>query len=89
MQSAEQGQLMLVTALGGPKEVRTRLTDLGFTPGTPVCVLSRSHDSIIVKVRGSRIMLNNLLASNISVEQGRQEGGLFSGKYPSKYCFSR
>lgn len=89
MQSANQGQLMIVTALGGSKEVRARLTDLGFTPGTPVCVLSRSHESIIVKVRGSRIMLNNLLASNIKVEQGREEGGFYSGKYQSEYCFGR
>ncbi len=89
MHSADQGQLMLVTALGGSKEVRARLTDLGFTPGTPVCVLSRSHESIIVKIRGSRIMLNNLLASNIKVEQGREEGGFYSGKYQSQYCFGR
>ena len=89
MQSANQGQLMRVTALGGPKDIRARLTDLGFTPGTPVCVISRSQESVIVKVRGSRIMLNNLLAANIKVQQGREEGGFFSGKYPSKYCFGR
>ncbi|TWH46169.1 FeoA family protein [Sporomusa sp. KB1] len=89
IQSMDQGQLMIVTALGGSREVRARLTDLGFTPGTPVGILSRSYESIIVKVRGSRIMLNNLLASAIYVEQGRDEGGVYSGKYQSQYCLGR
>ncbi|HWR08923.1 FeoA family protein [Sporomusa sp.] len=66
--NAVPSQLMIVTALGGPREVRSRLTDLGFTPGTPVCVLSRTNESVIVKVRGSRIMLNNSLACNIAVK---------------------
>ena len=87
--TVDQGQLMIVTALGGPREVRVRLTDLGFTPGTPICVLSRSHESVIVKVRGGRIMLNNHLAANIEVEQGQEKGGLYSGKFQSKYCFGR
>lgn len=89
MNAAGQGQLMIVTSLGGPREVRVRLTDLGFTPGTPICVLSRSQESIIVKVRGGRIMLNKLLAASIEVEQGQEKGGLYSDKFPSKYCFGR
>lgn len=89
MDGSKQGQLMLVSAIGGSKEVRARLTDLGFTPGTPVCVLSKSHDSIIVKVRGSRIMVNNQLAANIKIAQPRQEGGRYHGTYTSQYCFSR
>ena len=89
MQSVDQGQLMIVTALGGSREVRTRLTDLGFTPGTPICIINRSQDSVIIKVRGSRIMLNNALASAIKVEQGQDEGGFYRGKYQSQYCFGR
>lgn len=68
LHNMDTSQLMIVAALGGTREVRARLTDLGFTPGTPVAVLSRSHESVIVKVRGSRIMLNNSLACNIKVK---------------------
>lgn len=69
-------QLMIVIALDGSKEMRRRLTDLGFTPGTPVCVISRTCKSIIVKLKGKYIMLSKQMAYTVKVEQGREKRGL-------------
>lgn len=57
-----------VVRIDGPHDIRMRLTDLGFTTATPVCVVSRNGQSILVQVRGSRIMLNNVLAGYINVQ---------------------
>lgn len=65
---ADLSQQLTVTTLEGSREVQECLADLGFTPGTPVSVVSRNKNSVIIKVRNSHIMLNNTLASSIKVQ---------------------
>ncbi|WP_143122557.1 FeoA family protein [Sporomusa acidovorans] len=48
---------------------------MGFTPGTPVCVISRTCESIIVKLKGRYIMLSKQMAYTVKVEQGREREG--------------
>ena len=67
-QQANQVILKIVTALGGPQEVRERLMKLGFKTGTPVCILSSDDEFRIFKVRGIRIRLHRFIAEQIRIE---------------------
>lgn len=57
----------IVIAVTGEGDVRRRLEELGFVPGTKVEVLSRAGDGVIVDVRGSRIAIDSKLADCIVI----------------------
>lgn len=57
----------IVIAVTGEGDVRRRLEELGFVPGTKVKVLSRAGDGVIVDVRGSRVAIDSRLADCIVV----------------------
>ncbi len=48
-------------------KIHSHLEDLGFVPGAPIKVISRSGKNIIVKVKGTRIALSTELAQAITV----------------------
>ncbi|BBB89469.1 MAG TPA: FeoA family protein [Methylomusa anaerophila] len=64
---ANRNRKWIVTDLGGSREERSRLSDLGFIPGTPVYVVSCHPTALVISVRGSRIMLNHSMARHIHV----------------------
>lgn len=65
---ANEGRALQVVHVDGTAPIRTRLTELGFTPGVKVCVISKNNECVIVKVRDSRIMLNCLMACRVNVQ---------------------
>ena len=52
---------------GGDSETRRFLENLGFLPGVQVTVLSALGGSVIVRVKGSRIALNEDMARRILI----------------------
>ena len=61
------GEPMPIKKIGGGKEIRKFLENLGFVPGSPVTVLTCIDGSVIVNLRESRVALNSMMASKIMV----------------------
>ncbi|MDR1133732.1 MAG: ferrous iron transport protein A [Synergistaceae bacterium] len=61
------GEPMPIKKVGGGKELRKFLENLGFVPGDPVTVLTHIGGSVIVSLRESRVALNSMMASKIMV----------------------
>lgn len=64
------GQTYCIRRISGPDEVRQHLAELGFVAGEPVTVLSAIGGNLILSVKGSRIALDNALASRIMIQRG-------------------
>ena len=64
---AELGQPQIIKRIGGSPEVKKHLEDLGFCVGSSVTVINRLGGNVIVKVKESRIAINEDLARRIMV----------------------
>ncbi|MBQ6029447.1 MAG: ferrous iron transport protein A [Treponema sp.] len=64
---AESGKPQIVKKIGGNDEVKRHLENLGFTVGSTVCVVNSLAGNVIVKVKESRIAINEDLARRIMV----------------------
>ena len=63
----EKDQPQIIRKIGGSPEVKKHLEDLGFNVGGEVSVISTLGENLIVKVKESRIALNDDLARKIMV----------------------
>ncbi len=64
---AEQGRSMIVKKIGGSPEVKKHLEDLGFNVGGEVSIVTSLGGNLIVKVKESRVAVNDELARKIMV----------------------
>ena len=56
-----------IKKIGGNPDIRLHLENLGFTPGGKVTLISALGGNIIVKVKESRIALNEDLARKVMI----------------------
>ena len=64
---ANQGVENVIRKVGGSAEVKKHLEDLGLTPGSAVTVISTLGGNVIIKVRESRLALDEEMAKKIMV----------------------
>ncbi len=64
---AHTGETVTVRHVGGPGQVRSHLSDLGFTAGTDVTVVSEIAGNLIVSVKDSRVAISREMAARIMV----------------------
>ena len=64
---ADPGQENIVKKIGGSPDVKRHLENLGFTPGGSVTLVSILGGNVIVKVKESRIALNEDMAKKVMV----------------------
>ncbi len=64
---AEPGKENTIKRIGGSPEVKRHLEDMGFTPGGSVMLISVVGGNAIVKVKESRIALDEALAKRVMV----------------------
>ena len=64
---AEVGEEQIIKKVGGNTEVRQHLENLGFVVGGAVTLISLMNGNAIVKVKESRIAINDELARRIMV----------------------
>ncbi len=64
---AAVGEQNTVRRIGGSAEVKKHLENLGFVVGGAVTVISTLNGNVIVRVKDSRIALNDELARRIMV----------------------
>ena len=64
---ADMNQEVIIRKVSGTPEVKKRLENLGFVPGSGVTVLNRVAGNLIVKVKESRIAINEEMARKIMV----------------------
>ena len=64
---ADPGKEQVIQRIGGTTEVRQHLENLGFVTGGTVTVVSTMKGNVIVKVKESRIALDEKLAGKIMV----------------------
>ncbi|MBO4873410.1 MAG: ferrous iron transport protein A [Lachnospiraceae bacterium] len=58
---------LIIRRIGGKPEVKKHLENLGFVPGSSIRVLNRVAGNLIVKVKESRIAINEEMANKIMV----------------------
>lgn len=61
------GQTVHISAIQGKKEMRERLTGLGFVPSASVKILSAHNGSLIVQLKDTRVAIDHAVASQIIV----------------------
>lgn len=64
---ANPGEEVIIRKLGGSPEVRQHLENLGFVAGSSVTVINSLNGNVIVKVKESRVAINDELARRIMV----------------------
>ena len=64
---ATPGEETIVKKVGGNPNVKRHLENLGFTPGGSVTLISVLGGNVIVKVKESRIALNEDMARKVMV----------------------
>lgn len=64
---AEYGEENVIKKIGGNTEVKRHLENLGFTVGGSVTLISTLNGNVIVKVKESRIALNEAMARKIMI----------------------
>ncbi len=71
LDSVEEQQEMKITGLSGSRAQRTRMLQMGFTPGTRVRIVRRApmNDPVEIKVRGTSILLRRDECQNIKVAE--------------------
>jgi len=69
LQQAYVGETLTVSQIQGSHESRMRLVHLGIIPGISICILNRSTENVLVRVRDSRFMLDTATAGRIQVFQ--------------------
>ena len=64
---ADKETELIIKKVGGNPEIKKRLENLGFTAGGIVIVVNRLGENVIVKVKDSRIAIDNTMAEKIMV----------------------
>ena len=64
---SEAGEEQIIKKIGGSPEIKLHLESLGFTVGGTVTVVSSLGGNVIVKVKESRIAINDEMARRIMV----------------------
>ena len=64
---AASGEENVIKRIGGNPDVKRHLENLGFTPGGTVTLVSVLGGNVIVKVKESRIALDEELARKVMV----------------------
>lgn len=64
---ADAGQEQIIKKIGGNQETKLHLQNLGFNVGGSITVINTLNGNVIVKVKESRIALNDELARKIMV----------------------
>ena len=64
---AEQNEEVVIKKIGGSPEVKQHLEDLGFVVGGTAAVVASLNGNLIVRVKESRIALNEDMARRIMV----------------------
>jgi len=64
---AAPGEEFVIRRIGGNPEVRKHLENLGFVAGGNVKVISALNGSVIVKVKESRVALDEEMARKIMI----------------------
>ena len=64
---ADTGESQIIKKIGGSEEVKRHLENLGFTVGGNVTVINSLAGNVIVKVKESRIAINEEMARKIMV----------------------
>ena len=64
---ADAGEEQIIKKIGGSDEVKHHLENLGFTVGSTVTVVNSLAGNIIVKVKESRVAINEEMARKIMV----------------------
>ncbi len=64
---AVPGEASVVRRIGGSPEVKKHLENLGFVVGGAVTVIAAMHGSVIVKVKESRVAINDEMARRIMI----------------------
>ncbi len=64
---AVEGEENIIKKIGGSPEIKKHLEDLGFTVGGSVSLITALNGNVIVKVKESRIAINDELARRIMV----------------------
>ena len=64
---APQGEEQIVKKIGGSDEVKRHLANLGFTVGGTVAIVNSLSGNLIVKVKESRVAINEDMARRIMV----------------------
>ena len=63
----QAGDTVTVAKITGENSVRQRLSELGFTEGTPVDIVQAHKGDMIVRVRNSTLALTREMAAKIMV----------------------
>ncbi|WP_027729271.1 FeoA family protein [Treponema sp. C6A8] len=64
---ANTGDEHIIKKISGNDEVKKHLENLGFTPGTSIKIINTLCGNVIVKVKDSRVALNEDMARRIMV----------------------
>ena len=64
---ADQGKEQIIKKIGGTEEVRHHLSNLGFTVGGTTTVINTLNGNLILKVKESRIAIDENMAKKIMV----------------------
>ena len=64
---AEPGEEQIIKKIGGSPEVKKHLENLGFVAGGSVSVISSIGGNLIVKVKESRVAINDEMARRIII----------------------
>ena len=64
---ADAGNEQVIKKIGGSDEVKHHLENLGFTVGATVTVINSLAGNVIVKVKESRVAINEEMARKIMV----------------------
>ncbi len=64
---AETGKDQIIKKIGGSDEVKRHLENLGFTVGSTVSIVNSLAGNVIVKVKESRVAINEDMARRIMI----------------------
>lgn len=64
---ADLNETLIIRKIGGSPEIKKHLEDLGFTVGGTVTLINKLGENVIVRVKESRIAINDEMARRIMV----------------------
>lgn len=64
---AKQGELNIIRKIRGNEETTKLLGNLGFVTGGAIVVLTQMNGNVIVRVKGSRVAINQEMAKKIMI----------------------
>ena len=70
---AAPGEESVIRRIGGSPEVKKHLENLGFVPGGTVKVITALNGNVIVKIKESRVAIDEEIARKIMVYTSKEE----------------